>query len=204
MPRWKSLPLAEKIGIIGITLALVAIVVGLIGWRWPRPAPQTKSIPLAGVMQSQQAWCFRDDSQHPQATLTLGGLKATHTNSRSFIQCGNTDYPSRASGVYRFGFHAFPADSELISVTARVGVDEASFDSQRGTRASWVVVYDGRRYCTARAVYGHPSTFDCHISIKNPDLARLAIRQRVTPQSTTIGAGLWVGMIDPTIQVTEP
>jgi len=202
--RLRSLSLGERLA-IGLAFAsLVAGVgIGLLGWRLPQPAPHTHVLPLAKLMQSQQTSCFRDDAQHPDATLTFGGLRASSGNSQTFVQCGNTHTPGLANGTYYFGFRSFPTDSVLTAIKARVGVDEGSSRSQIGTRAAWIVKYDRQVICWANATFRHPHTMDCQTSIEHPDLTKLSIVQRVTPHTTAPEAGLWVGMIDLTIELQE-
>ena len=201
--RWKALKTGERIGIASLVVAVIGIPLALLGWVLPRAAPHTSSFSLAKVMQSTTAYCFRDGPAHPDASLTLGHLKATSENSPTFIQCGNTDHPKLASAIYRFGYHSFPSGTTLEQITAEVGVDEGSSRQQVGTHARWSVYYAGKRQCTIDARFGHPQTMDCQISIDNPDLTKLRIIQHVEPQTEAAHAGLWAGMIDLTAEVKE-
>lgn len=198
--RWKALGTGERIGIV----SLLGIPIALLGWFLPRSPPHTSPFSLAQVMQPRTQYCFRDGQAHPDASLTLGHLKATASNSPTFIQCGNTDIPSRASGTYRFGYHSFTAGTVLERITARVGVDEGSSEQQKGTHATWKVSYRGRSLCNVDASFGDPQTMDCDTSIENPDLTQLRIVQVVHPTTKARGAGLWAGMIDLTAELKEP
>jgi hypothetical protein len=202
--RWNGLNRGERIGVASLVIGAISIPIALFGWILPKNAPHNTSFALAKVMQSTSTFCFRDGPDHPDASLTLGRLKATETNSPTFIQCGNTDHPELANGTYRFGYHSFPSGSTLERITARVGVDEASSSQQTRTHARWTVQYRGKTVCTVSASFGHPQTMECDTSIDNPDLTKLRIIQAVDHEVTAAGAGLWAGMIDLTAELREP
>jgi Double zinc ribbon len=143
----------------------------------------------------------------PRATLSVSGV----VYGSGFIQCGDDSAgdPSRASGVYRFSGRTFPAGSRLARVTAQAAIDESSSPSQRGSRVTWTVIYDGAPVCTANAVWSasrpSPVKLDCRVppsaSPGGIDLRRLRIQQVAFPASS---GSLWAGLLNAKIVVEVP
>jgi hypothetical protein len=179
----------------------------------PTPVPPVRQpvdlVPLLVGLRPDDALgegrCFGPYT--PRASLRVSGV----VYRSGFIQCGDDENgdPGRASGVYRFSGRAFPSGSRLARVTGQVAIDESSSPSQRGSRVTWTVSYDGTPLCSQTVVWSgsrpSPKSLDCRISSSasssGVDIRRLRIEQVAWLAST---GSLWAGLLRPTIVVEVP
>jgi hypothetical protein len=102
----------------------------------------------------------------------------------------------------------YPGQSRLVRITGQAAIDESSASSQRGSRVTWTVFYDGTPVCTESVVWTGsrpvPRGLDCKIpaaaSSGGLDVGRLRIQQVASPASS---GSFWAGLLNPTI-VVEP
>lgn len=141
-----------------------------------------------------------------------GSLRVSGVVHRGgYIQCGDDAEgdPSRASGVYRFSGQTFPAGSRLVRITGQAVIDEFSSPSQRGSRVTWTVLYDGTPICSETVVWSgsrpSPRKLDCKIpstsSSRGFDVRRLEIRQVASLASA---GSVWAGLLNPMVVVEVP
>jgi hypothetical protein len=142
-----------------------------------------------------------------RASLRVSGV----VHRSGFVQCGddaNGD-PSRASGVYRFSSRTFRTGPRIVRLTGQVAIDESSSSSQRGSRVTWTVLYNGTPICSETVVWSgsrpSPKELDCRVPMLATaggfDVGRLEVRQVASLASS---GDMWAGLLDPTIVAAVP
>ena len=149
--------------------------------------------------------CFGPYSS--RASLRVSGV----VHGSGFIQCGDDadGDPGRATGVYRFSGLTFPSGSRFVRVTAQAVIDESSSSSQRGSRVTWTVTYNGKPVCSETVFWSgsrpSPGRLDCRIPPTNSsrgfDVRRLEVRQVASLAST---GSVWAGLLNPMVVVEVP
>jgi hypothetical protein len=190
--RWLTVPIA---------LTLAGLAWGL--YAYLHPPPHRSDYQLGQAMSSPNPHCF-SDIKDPNATLRFRGATASPANGVPFVQCGDTDIPTAASGTYEFVGKTFDPGAQLLSFKAEAGVDQGSYLTQVHSTATWILFYYGKRVCTQHVGYAEPKTFSCDLPDKAADLSRMRIVQRVHPSDLSSGSGLWAGLIDPIVVVRSP
>ncbi len=142
-----------------------------------------------------------------RASLRVSGV----VHRSGFVQCGddaNGD-PSRASGVYRFSNRTFRAGPRIVRLTGQVAIDESSSSSQRGSRVTWTVLYNGTPICSETVIWSgsrpSPKELDCRVPMLATaggfDVGRLEVRQVASLASS---GDMWAGLLAPTIVAAVP